>query len=140
MSVLGFTSCGGPRPAFEGETATAGFGASASVGGVLDPSPGLAVLFADEGLRDPTLETWRKGMCTAPNLQQLAPRFAWGISRGFVFDGLQHFTDLAKPLATQVASKVPLEFFRFHVILQLERVGSGRMATLISSSVLLPGS
>lgn len=107
MSVLGFTSCGGPRPAFEGETATAGFGASASVGGVLDPSPGLAVLLADEGLRDPTLETWRKGMCTVPNLQQLAPRFVWGISRGFVFDGLQHFTDLAKPLATQVASKVP---------------------------------
>ena len=85
MSVLGFTSCGGPRPAFEGDTATAGFGASASMGGVLDPSPGSAVLLADEGLRDPTLETWRKGMCTVPNLQQLAPRFVWGNLQGICF-------------------------------------------------------
>ena len=97
------------EPAFQalqsGDPAMSEAVAGAPVGGVLASASAPAGGHSVSDPFEPPLDGWRSSIGTAPSLKQLGPRLLWGISRGYVFEGLKHLSDLAKPFAAQVAFK-----------------------------------
>lgn len=69
-----------------------------------DGGPASPERFGPAGPRE---NDWRELLLGASSLGQMGAIFCWGLARGFVFNGMELFSRIAKPFATCVASYPP---------------------------------